>query len=373
MKKEIWQDGTGNYLKVLGETVDDFSEKIFLFQDIQGFLPMEVRKVNGEKELFYPVAGKITLEQYLSQNYFDREDVRRIVGEILDMADQVEEYLLDCKGIVLQDDLLFVDQKTGKLEGIYGPVQEKGFIWGVGNLLEAVMEKMDHRNRELVFFVYGMHTLTKEAGCTRGMLREYILEENHPTNSGGNGSTNEKKLPAKKKQYEKVKEYLLPGLICVFGILCTFIVWRSGVLRTAVTGKPDIGKMAGSLFFVIGVTGYGIYRTMPQKLNAREKKDRKSYLIREREEDNDKGVCLIPQKKGGEPLQINEFPFRVENTRIIQRGNRIIVVDEESDGGTFVNDRRLVPWEEFPVQDGDILQCTENEYVVEITQSSYVM
>ena len=66
MKNEIWQDGTGNYLKVLGGEMDDFSERIFSYQDIPGFLPMEVRRINGEKELFYPVSGKIALGQYLS-------------------------------------------------------------------------------------------------------------------------------------------------------------------------------------------------------------------------------------------------------------------------------------------------------------------
>ena len=177
MKSEIWQDGTGNYLKILGGEMDDFSERIFSYQDIRGFLPMEVRRINGEKELFYPISGKITLGQYLSQNNFDREDIRRFVQEILDMADRLEEYLLDCNGMALEEDLLFVDQKSGELEGVYAPGETTEFVRALGGLLESIMEKMDHKNRELVFFVYGMHTLTKGAGCTREALREYVSEE----------------------------------------------------------------------------------------------------------------------------------------------------------------------------------------------------
>ncbi len=406
MKNEIWQDGTGNYLKVLGGEMDDFSERIFSYQDIPGFLPMEVRRINGEKELFYPVSGKIALGQYLSQTGFDKEDIRRFVREILDMADQLEEYLLDCNGLVLDEDLLFVDQRSGELEGIYVPGEGRGLISGLGGLLESVMEKMDHKNRELVFFVYGMHTLTKEAGCTRDALREYVSEEKKWPDSGwaegeadeekrlpgrkasgsgpsdrrvaerkkasGSGPADRSRGTGKKGEWDSFRGYIVPGIILLCGVLCALILWNSGVFRTAVTGQVDRSKLAGAAAFLAAVTGYGMYRTAPRRENSSRASSRR-YLIREREEDQDKRVCLIPQKRAGEPLPVKEFPFRIENVKILRRGDRIVVVDEESDQGSFVNDRRLVPWEEFPVQDGDLIQLTDNEYIVEITQSSYVM
>ena len=190
--------------------------------------------------------------------------------------------------------------------------------------------------------------------------------------ASGGGPTDRSRFTGKKGEWDRFRGYIVPGIILLCGVLCALILWNSGVFRTAVTGQVDRSKLAGAAAFLAAVTGYGMYRTVPRRDNSPRASSRR-YLIREREEDQDKRVCLIPQKRAGEPLPVKEFPFRIENVKILRRGDRIVVVDEESDQGSFVNDRRLVPWEEFPVQDGDLIQLTDNEYIVEITQSSYVM
>ena len=44
-----------------------------------------------------------------------------------------------------------------------------------------------------------------------------------------------------------------------------------------------------------------------------------------------------------------------------------MVVDEESENGTFCNGERLVPGQKKILRDGDILRFARLEYVVEIT------
>lgn len=53
MNREIIKDGTGNYLKISGDDRENYSDRIFSFQEIQGFLPLEVRWINGKKEYIY--------------------------------------------------------------------------------------------------------------------------------------------------------------------------------------------------------------------------------------------------------------------------------------------------------------------------------
>ena len=80
MKWELIQEGMGNYLKVTGAGEETFSDKIFSFQEIPGFLPLEVRWINGEKECIYDIAGRISLAAYLSETIFTERDIRHQTG-----------------------------------------------------------------------------------------------------------------------------------------------------------------------------------------------------------------------------------------------------------------------------------------------------
>ena len=55
MDREIVKDGSGNYLKISGDTRETYSDRVFFYQEIQGFLPLEIRWINGKKEYFYDI------------------------------------------------------------------------------------------------------------------------------------------------------------------------------------------------------------------------------------------------------------------------------------------------------------------------------
>lgn len=386
MNREIIKDGTGNYLKISGDDRENYSDRIFSFQEIQGFLPLEVRWINGKKEYIYDISGKMSLKDYLNRSDFSLNDIRELFGQLFDMADCMEEYLLDSRGIVIQEEFLYIDPAAGKWQGIYQEEERQGMADAVGHLLEFIMEKMNQKDRDLVFFVYEMHKLTRGAGCTRGMLREYVSsyvdrEQEQRKDSLPSLSKGIEHLSEDRKSPEQnvtIRGYLLPGMIFAAGSVLPVVLWSLGMFRLPLSGDTDWIKAGAAAAFFLVVTGYGVWKTIPGK--GGEKADRMNYHSEDRQL---KKVCLIPQTGSGVPVPIPQFPYRLEIGKedkthpdymcIIQEAGNVLIVDEESEQGILHNNRRLVPWKKMPLQDGDILQFDGDEYVVEITQFEYVM
>ncbi len=386
MDREIVKDGSGNYLKISGDTRETYSDRVFFYQEIQGFLPLEIRWINGKKEYFYDISGKLSLKEYLNQNDFTLHDIQLLFEQIFTMAECLEEYLLDSRGLMVQEELLYIDPVTGECQGIYQEEEKQEAADSVGHLLEFIMEKMNQKDRNLVFFVYEMHKLTRGAGCTRGMLRNYASSYGERVWE----KKEDRSLPVPKKteylpkdrkrtdRYITIRCCLLPGMVLAAGIALPIILWWMGMFRLPLSGNTDWVRAAGAAAFFLAASGYGVWRVMPGKDGKNS--DRMIYHSEDRQM---KRVCLIPQAGSGVPVPIPQFPYRLEigkgdkpdpdYMRIIQEAGNVLVVDEESDQGIFHNNRRLVPWKEMPLRDGDILRFNDNEFVVEITQPEYVI
>lgn len=386
MQSEIIQDGTGNYLKIRGTDREEISDSIFTYQEIEGFLPLELRWINGQKECIYDISGRICLRKYLEKEDFSQKDIQRLFWQIFDMADCVEEYLLDSQSIVIQEEFLFYDPSKEKWKGIYHDGYKQGIAESIGLLLERIMEKMDQKDKELVFFVYGMHKLTRGAGCTRNIMRNYIADDISKEAADDNVSYSKTQeisfMPADRQRPQQklaIRGYLLPGMILAAGMVLPTVLWWLGMFRRPLSGETDWIKAVGAVLFFLAVSGYGAWKTMPGSF--REIKGKNIlYHVEEREQNK---VCLIPQTGTEDIIPIPQFPYRIRAgnsgkgrqlcVNILQEAGIVMVVDEESGLDIFHNGRKLLAWQKTRLDDGDLLQIGEREYVVEITQPEYVM
>lgn len=393
MQSELIQDGTGNYLKIRGTDREEISDSIFTYQEIEGFLPLELRWINGQKECIYDISGRICLRKYLEKEDFSQKDIQRLFWQIFDMADCVEEYLLDSQSIVIQEEFLFYDPSKEKWKGIYHDGYKQGIAESIGLLLERIMEKMDQKDKELVFFVYGMHKLTRGAGCTRNIMRNYIADDisketGDISKEAADDNVSYLKtqeisfLPADRQRPQQklaIRGYLLPGMILAAGMVLPTVLWWLGMFRRPLSGETDWIKAVGAVLFFLAVSGYGAWKTMPGSF--REIKGKNIlYHVEEREQNK---VCLIPQTGTEDIIPIPQFPYRIRAgnsgkgrqlcVNILQEAGIVMVVDEESGLDIFHNGRKLLAWQKTRLDDGDLLQIGEREYVVEITQPEYVM
>ncbi len=370
MRIERIQDGTVNYLRVSETKSDSYSDKIFSYQEIPGFLPVEVRCINGSREYLYDLSGKISLEQYLKKETFGQKECKKIFMDLIDRMKTLEEYLLDGRNFVIREETLFVDPVTGELSGIYQAEDRKNPVKQMGYLLEYMMDKINQNNTELVFFVYGMHRLTKEEGCTLERMEQYMAKsfsyEQEKDSESQVPGTKEKEdrqnrtvaVPIQKNVF--LKEYWLPILIGLLALAIEGILWHIGVFTKPVSKNPDFSKLIGVTCFVVGVSAYGIRKTLPENKNVTD-------IVVSAQSDSIHKMCLIPQKGGTPLIKIPYFPYEMGKIRITQDDGQIYILNQECEEMICHNHTRVVPWEIVSLEDGDILHIGERSYVTEIT------
>ena len=386
MEQEVWTDGTGNYLKIRGEGEETLADRMFRYQDISGFLPMELIRIDGQKDYIYDISGKISLARYLSGNEITRERLQDIVREILMLSDTVQEYLLDGNGVVCHEEYIYIDRSSGQVNGIYQEQSPYGDVKAFGSLLETVMQTMNAGDESLAFFVYGMHKLTKEVGMTRRILLEYAAKEREEQPLKTVVSTDRKREEKRitqsgivQTETPKLNEraaFVFSGLLAAFGILLTVLAWYFGWFQQPVSGETDVAMGIGTSLFFLGISGYGAWKIGPFR--------RLSDVVWEGESRSAK-ACLISCQGKIESIPIVHCPFilgaekeRVDgiiaasgieaiHAQMFCEGNDFYVQDEDSRQGTYHNGERLVAGYKRRLQDGDILCLAETEFVVEIS------
>ncbi len=389
MEQEIVQEGMRRYLKIVETGQETVADRMFRYQQISGFLPVELTWVNGQKQYVYDISGKVSLEHFLPDSHVNAEEVRHMLGQVLALQEELGKYLLDGNGAVIHCEALYVEPQTKDVYAIYNPASPHQGIPALARLLEDMLDKINWQDQELLHFIYGLHRLTKETGTTREILKRYLEKKEGREEIPEKGKV-ERKQEKQRREHSissttgsrkerktagMFKKYGLSVLILVTGMMIPVVIWSLGWFSLPVSGEMDWTMATGAFAFFLGVAGYGAWKTWPEK----EQQD--VWL----ENACSRKICLISCQGSEEPLSIPYFPYvlgcekeRADgmlraggvspvHAQIMQEEDVFYVMDEESEGGTFHNDIRLVPWQKMRLQDGDFLRFGKGEYVVEIS------
>lgn len=99
---------------------DDFAIKMLTNNEIAGLLKLSVLRKNSDLEIRYNVTSLIPLSQVMDSP-LSKSKVLAILKSIVSAAREVEEYMLDPTGIILDRDKIYVDITNGNSGVMYVP------------------------------------------------------------------------------------------------------------------------------------------------------------------------------------------------------------------------------------------------------------
>ena len=179
MKQEFVQEGMRTYLKIEGDDLENVGDKMFSYQTIPGFVPMEIEWVDEKKQYVYDVTGKLNLKQYLEKDGIGKLKVKKVMECLLSLPERLESYLLDGNDVRILPDCIFVDKHSEEVYGIYYPGNDCYGMTAYAAVAEFIIDHMNQKDTELAFFVYGLHKRFLEEGMTLVALREYMDSDSH--------------------------------------------------------------------------------------------------------------------------------------------------------------------------------------------------
>ena len=318
MKQEFVQEGMRTYLKIEGDDLENVGDKMFSYQTIPGFVPMEIEWVDEKKQYVYDVTGKLNLKQYLEKDGIGKHKVKKVMECLLSLPERLESYLLDGNDVRILPDCIFVDKHSEEVYGIYYPGNDCYGMTAYAAVAEFIIDHMNQKDTELAFFVYGLHKRFLEEGMTLVALREYMDSDSHVETDfvkeeekkdsliyQAKTTPDKEFLPFKKGQMDtEVLRHAVPIGVLILGVLVPVVLYAGGWFRLAVSGGTDWVKAAGAFIFFLGVSVYGAWKLWPQK-----------EIVASWDETDLLSVCLIPCQGKEEPVPLSHFPFLIGSER----------------------------------------------------------
>ncbi len=135
------------------------------------------REIDGEIWLRYHTGTSYILERVLYKMRLDGAMLRLIFSQICECMASLEKYLLDAEDLVLEPQYILYRADVRNIGLIYVPGYNRDIRVQIRVLLEALMKRFDHRDRQGLIYMYGLYDMICSDAAALGQFRGRVLEE----------------------------------------------------------------------------------------------------------------------------------------------------------------------------------------------------
>lgn len=138
---------------------DDYRANMLSENVIEGIIPIEIREIDGRKQYYYDISDKINLPKALSLKYWNYDDVKLFTGDLLAVSERLCNFLMDEDSLVLEQDLIFKDVKSGKYHFICIPESISGRADEMKELWATILENINPSDEAAVKCSYEIYEM----------------------------------------------------------------------------------------------------------------------------------------------------------------------------------------------------------------------
>lgn len=391
-----------NYLKIVNDTgCSDYCMKMLENNDIEGFLPTRSVSVNNQLSYLYDISGNIPLEEKYSGKELSAEDIVRIAGQIREIIEVSESYMLNIDGVLFDIRYIFCGINDMSWNFVYNSSAASDARDGIKRVLEFILGKLDHKDGNAVILGYGLYKRVchGEIPITQVFDNiEELIEDKKDVEYELNRRQYPSVMPESIIQEEEktspdYKKYIIPGvavgvaavilaavlsgaamafvvfLICI-AVLAAFLIfkmrgqfWERIVRREVdMPYEADTPQLSVSRQNVMaGVTSNivdnaTVLMSMENTSLRRIVKDgpRDEYMLTQ-------GNVSIGSGASADIL-IKDSGISRLHARLTKEGEMYFIKDMNSTNGTWVNEHRLSVYEMCPVKNGDIIRLAQSRF-----------
>lgn len=372
MKTKYIRDFRHNYLVVQeeSENPNGYVVKMITENTIEGLIPCQERKMNGDAFLYYDITSRQSLQSILEAQPLQMCHLRKLFSGLKAVSEVMEKYLLNPEELLLMPEYVFVDMTAWDYAFVYYPGMQGENNSSFQKLTEFFMQHMNSEDMKLVEAVYQMADLLnrqqfvldeiitwfqenyeEEGGEDR--LRPEVTRQEYvrQDNSYGNcmdpeeWQTDAAEIPyseagRKKSLWKRFKEWIFPDNKWNrkgYAQNSSKYIRYQEVTEQENTPQPE---------------EYGHTMFIPWVENS----DNKLYGIGKNNKYHiplQKLPITVGKLAGAVDLVLDEQSVSRLHARISRDGNRFFITDLNSTNGTFRNGMRLEPNASEIIEPGD--------------------
>lgn len=261
-------------LKALPTMETSSYEYKMLTNDIQGLLPLTLRRQNNELLYLYEVTGKITFSEYIKHTVYSMAHMEEVFLQILEICQSIQSFLLTEHNLLLHPEFIFIDTQTErpKVGCCYYVGYQMELREQLSGIMEFVMKYMDYEDRTFVSFLYEFYQMVREKTSTYDSWKQFLGKPMTFTSNvceGGEGITKDKQVkerelpvvPERVEEEEEVlkypaKSYIIAGITLLVVLGVGYISFRSGCFIDSRTLRYDQWKVIGGIVLATVLCGY---------------------------------------------------------------------------------------------------------------------
>ena len=167
-----------NYLVAgMAETTAGYEARMLAHNEICGLLRMYITYQDGRPSYCYDITSRQPLSRLLETRFITGDEICQLLIQIHTALNGMEEYLLDAGGVLLEPEYIYVEPElfqTGLclVPGAQGDFQEK-----LSRLLQYILKRINHKDRECVVLAYGLYQESLKENCGMDDLLGLIASE----------------------------------------------------------------------------------------------------------------------------------------------------------------------------------------------------
>ena len=189
-KIQIIKEMNRSYLVFHGEEDDtetDYQMRMAAEVKIPVFVNLQIRQTDCHLEYYYDISGKFSLEEWVQHQLMNKKELQALFQALFEAYEAVEAYLLDADRIILAPSCIMVNGDCTKIQFCYGADTESSFFTGLQELMQYLLTKLNHSDKETVRVGYALYQYCKQEQCAFSELLE-VFESHKAENTWENES-----------------------------------------------------------------------------------------------------------------------------------------------------------------------------------------
>ncbi|MCD7994459.1 MAG: DUF6382 domain-containing protein [Clostridia bacterium] len=167
-----------NYLVAgMAETTAGYEARMLAHNEIRGLLRMYITYQDGQASYCYDITSRQPLSRLLETRFITGDEICQLLIQIHTALNGMEEYLLDAGGVLLEPEYIYVEPELFQTGLCLAPGAQGDFQENLSRLLQYILKRINHKDRECVVLAYGLYQESLKENCGMDDLLGLIASE----------------------------------------------------------------------------------------------------------------------------------------------------------------------------------------------------
>jgi hypothetical protein len=186
LKTEYKRDFKNNYMLISFEDeeeadIEKYEFKMLENNYISGLMKFKLVKENEKTIFCYDITSKQSLSRILEYKPIGLEDIKKIVLGIIRAITNMERFLLETYGLLLNTDYIYADPESLDLALCYLPCIKEEMQSKLSDLFAQILAKIDQNDHEGVILAYSLYQESLKDNCVFNDLLSIMNKHNKKT------------------------------------------------------------------------------------------------------------------------------------------------------------------------------------------------